>query len=312
MTSSRFSGYLLTLTAATCWGLLGPMARVALADGVSALEVAFWRATVGGALFALHVALLAARRSARPSPARRRLRLQRADIPAVIGFGVIGVALFYGSYQLAVESGGAALASVLLYTAPAWVAGMGAAFLSEPLTRHKVGAVALTLAGVTAIAMGGTAGVTLTTVGILWGLLSGFLYASYYPFGKHYFQRYVPAAIFAVALPIGAIVLLPWIDFAPKSSAAWLALTAIAFISTYGAYLAYGAALQRLAASRASIVATLEPVVAAVVATLWWNEDLGVWGYVGAAMIVVATLLAAMERERTPTPPADSITENVA
>ena len=39
--------------------------------------------------------------------------------------GIAGVSIFYGSYQLAVKAGGASLASVLLYTAPAFVALLG-------------------------------------------------------------------------------------------------------------------------------------------------------------------------------------------
>jgi len=295
MKSSRVSGYAFTVIAATCWGLLGPVARVAFVEGVSALEVAFWRAALGGGLFGVHLLVLAYRRRVAPSDAHRRLRIRRGDLPAMFGFGVIGVALFYGAYQLAVEAGGAALASVLLYTAPAWVAGMGAAFLNEPLTRRKQVAVTLTLGGVAAIALGGTSGVTLTLAGIAWGLTSGLVYASYYPFGIYYFKRYVPAAVFAVALPVGAVVLAPWIAFTAKSAAAWTALLVIAVVSTYGAYLAYGAALQRLPASRASIVATLEPVVAAVAAGIWWNEDLGLWGYAGALLIVAAAVITARE-----------------
>ncbi|HHP7239179.1 DMT family transporter [Longibacter sp.] len=298
MRSSRVSGYVFTVIAATCWGLLGPVARVAFAEGVSALEVAFWRAALGGGLFAVHVLALAYGRRIAPSGAHRRLQIHRADMPAIVAFGVIGVALFYGAYQLAVQAGGAALASVLLYTAPAWVAGMGAAFLNEPLTRRKQVAVALTLGGVAAIALGGTAGVTLTVLGIAWGLTSGLVYASYYPFGIYYFERYVPAAVFAVALPVGAVLLAPWIAFTTKSAAAWTALIAIAVVSTYGAYLAYGAALQRLPASRASIVATLEPVVAAVAAGIWWDEDLGLWGYAGALLIVAAGVITAREGEQ--------------
>jgi DME family drug/metabolite transporter len=243
------------------------------------------------------VLVLAYRRSARPGYRVRRLRIARRDWPAVLAFGVIGIAVFYGSYQFAVEAGGAALASVLLYTAPAWVAGMGAAFLDEPLTVRKQAAVALTLSGVAAIALGGTSGVTLTLAGIGWGLASGLVYASHYPFGIVYFQRYVPSAVFAVALPVAALVLAPWVSFAPKPASSWMALAVIAGVSTYGAGLAYGAALQRLSASRASIVATLEPVVAAIVAGLWWNEELGAWGYAGALLIVIAAALTAGEKE---------------
>lgn len=48
----------------------------------------------------------------------------------VVLFSVTGVTLFYGSYQMAIRTGGAAVASVLLYTAPAWGALLCIAALS--------------------------------------------------------------------------------------------------------------------------------------------------------------------------------------
>ena len=45
------------LLAALLWGMFGPVARVALREGVGPLEIAFWRTIIALALFALHVAL---------------------------------------------------------------------------------------------------------------------------------------------------------------------------------------------------------------------------------------------------------------
>lgn len=210
-------------------------------------------------------------------------------------FGLVGVSLFYSAYQFAVEAGGAALASVLLYTAPAWVAVMGVAFLGERLTGFKTAAVALTLLGVAGIAFSGDGRVRLTWGAMGWGLASGLSYALYYPFGKRYFDEYAPATIFAYALPVGALGMWPLVSLSSKSGAAWGALIFIGFVSTYGAYLAYGTGLKRLEASRASIVATLEPVVAAGVAHWWWGERFGAWGYAGAGLVIAAAVLTTAD-----------------
>ena len=291
--SPRLIGYGYILIAATCWGLVGPIARVALAEGVTPLEIAFWRAVIGGGLFGAH-ALVLLRRPAGPGVRRT---IDRADLPAMGLFGLVCVALFYSAYHFAIEAGGAALAAVLLYTAPAWVAIIGAVLLSERLTLLKALAVGLTLTGIVGIAFGGTTAVAFSWAAIVWGLISGLSYAFYYPFGKWYFDRYAPATIFAYALPIGAVGLLPVVSFDPKTTAAWAAIIVIGTVSTYGAYLAYGAGMQRVEASRASIVATFEPVVAAAVAFLWWDERLGLWGLVGAVLVVGAAFLAAAAPE---------------
>ena len=108
MTPARAA--LLLLTAAFLWGLLGIFGKLAFALGLSPLEVAFWRAALGGALYLLHALSVRAR-----FPRGR-------DALVTALFGLTGVSVFYASYQLAVQSGGASLASVLLYTAPAFVA----------------------------------------------------------------------------------------------------------------------------------------------------------------------------------------------
>jgi drug/metabolite transporter (DMT)-like permease len=46
------SGYLLVFAAAVLWGILGLFARGALDAGLSALEIAFWRALLAGGAFA--------------------------------------------------------------------------------------------------------------------------------------------------------------------------------------------------------------------------------------------------------------------
>src|SRR5687768_3969976 len=113
------------LLAAVLWGLLGPASYVALRDGVAPLEIAFWRAALAAPLFAAHAVAAGGGRAA--------FRAARGDLPALAAFGVVGVSVFYGAYQLAVREGGAALAAVLLYTAPAWVALLARGVLGERL-----------------------------------------------------------------------------------------------------------------------------------------------------------------------------------
>ncbi len=85
------------------------------------------------------------------------MRVAPQDLPVLLLFGLVGVSLFYGAYQLAVGLGGAALASVLLYTAPAWVALLSHLVLREALDALGLLSVALTLLGVASWAWAGEA-----------------------------------------------------------------------------------------------------------------------------------------------------------
>lgn len=266
------------LLAAVLWGLLGILGKQAQAAGVGPLEVAFWRAALGGGLFAGHALLTRA-----PLPRGR-------DLLVTALFGLVGVSVFYGTYQLAVRAGGASLASVLLYTAPAFVALLGWGLLRERLGVREGLAVAGTLTGTLLISLGGGQGVTVTGAALGWGLTAGLTYSLYYLYGKLYFPRYAPVALYAVALPVGALGLLPFAQFAPKTSGAWVSLGAIAVLSTYLAYLAYSAGLRRLPATRASVIASLEPVVAAGLAAGLFGERLSPMALLGAALVIGAAV----------------------
>lgn len=272
-------GYLYLLLAAFLWGLIGPVSRLAFQEGLTPLAVAFFRAGIAWVFFGLHALLL------------RQVRVERRDALPLLLFGLVGVSLFYGSYQLAVVYGGAALASVLLYTAPAWVALLSLVVLKEPLDRTGLLAVALTLLGVGLMGVGGGSGVRVLSLALFFGLLSGFTYALYYIFGKLYLPRYATPTLFLYALPVGALGLLPWVEFAPLSPRAMEALLFLGVFSTYGAYLAYYAGLKRLPATRASVVATLEPVVANLFAFLLFREVLSLWAYLGAGLVLLAVVL---------------------
>jgi len=275
-------GYVFVLVAATLWGLLGSFSKLAFQEGITPLEVAFWRAAIGSVLFGAHALVL------------RQARVAPRDLPAVLGFGVLGISVFYAAYQFAVRTGGAALAAVLLYTAPALVALLAWLLLRERMTPGKLGALALTLLGVAAISLQGGE-VRLSAAALSWGLLSAFTYALYYIFGKLYLNRYATATVFLYALPVGALGLFPLVEFHGKSLLAWAAVVFIALLATYGANLAYYAGLRRLEATRAAVVATFEPVVAAAVAFAWWGERFGPLGYAGSALVLLGLLILTLE-----------------
>lgn len=279
-------GLLYVLAAAFMWGVIGIFAKEVLAEGVTALEIAFWRASLAWVMFLVHATI------------KKQVRVHRTDLPALFGFGFICVTLFYGSYQLAIRDVGMAMAAVLLYTAPAWVAFLSWIVLKEEMTLTKTACVVMTILGVACISLGPTllngGDFDINTFGLAAGLVSGFTYALYYIFGKMYLHRYATPTIFVYALPFGALLLLPFVDFQPKSAYAWTMLISMAAITAYGAFNAYYAGLKRLEATRASVIATFEPVVAAIFAYFIFGEQFSLLGYAGSCLIIAAVFMVVM------------------
>lgn len=160
-----------------------------------------------------------------------------------------------------------------------------------------MGAVAGTLLGISLISLGGGQGIQVSAASLGYGLTAGFTYSLYYLYGKHFFGRFSPAALYAVALPVGALGLLPFFSFTHKTPAAWLSLGAVALLCVYLAYLAYSAGLSRLNATRASVIASLEPVVAALLAAALFGERLSALSLMGAALVVGAALLLGTQNK---------------
>jgi len=277
-----FRGYAFIVAAAVLWGMIGSFSRLAFQEGISPMEVAFWRALLAWVLFGGHAVI------------RHEVSLDRKDIPYVLAFGICGVSLFYFFYQMAVKNGGAALAAVLLYTAPAWVIVLSRIVLKEPVTPSKLLAMVLTIIGISAISMGKHAGATGSSISasaLIFGLLSGFCYSLYYIFGKYFSGRYSSYNLFLYVFPVGIIGLLPWVTFAHKSPAAWMAIGLLVVVCTYGANSCYYIGLKYLEAGRAAITATIEPVVAAFAAYVWWSEVFDLQSYIGSAVILSAVVL---------------------
>ena len=276
------TSYMLIILAASCWGFIGIFYFIAFSQGIEPMEVAFWRALLAWPLFATHALL------------RKEIFVAKKDVSLLILFGLLGISLFYISYLYAVKYGGAAFAAVLLYTAPAWVIASSLFIYKEKLTNTKILAVVLVITGVFLIfKTGGNSNSTRTLgiIAVLSGLTSGFCYSLYYTIGKYFSSKYSSANLFMYVLPVGALGILPFVDFIHKTPIAWAALISAALVSTYIANHCYYLGLKNLEAGKASIVATLEPVVAAIAAYSFLGEHFTIFGYVGAVMIVTAVIL---------------------
>jgi drug/metabolite transporter, DME family len=281
-------GYFLVLLAASLWATLGIIYKYLVSSyGVPPLALAGLRAGMGGLI------LLAGLLALRPS----WLRLNRAALRVVLLYGVFGIALFYATYINAILSVGVAVAAVLLYTAPAWVAVIAWRFLGERLTRTHLVALLLTLTGSALVAQIFQPGLLrLNAWGIFWGLLSGLTYGLWSVFNKVGVRHTNPWTLQCYGMLVGSLVLLLLQPLAPLAGALqspatilWLLLLALG--PTVGASVAYAAGVRTVPVSVASLIATLEPVLAALLAYLVLGETLSAGQIAGGGLILLAVWL---------------------
>ena len=276
----------LVLAAACLWGTLGLFGRLAFQQGISPVELASIRAALA---FAFALPLLAL------TP--RAFRVRPRDVPLLLAYGTISVAVFYWIYLAAVDRLPLAIAAALLYTAPAFVVAIAWAMRWEPVRLRRLVPLAMVLAG--ALLVTGAwrvVGTGLSGTGIALGVGSGVAYALFTALGKRIRGRYDVLTTILWAYGIGAAVLAlaapPWSVLIDHPDARGLILL-MALGPTFLAAAFFFIGLRHIDASAASMLATIEPVVAALVGLIWLGEALTVDGVVGIGLIVGAALWLA-------------------
>ena len=276
----KYVGYIFILLSACCWGIMGVLSRFCLQDNITPLEICFWRMAIGATLFLIHAYFT------------NSWKIQSVkDAGGFALFGIFGIVVMFSSLFWVVKNGGAALAAVMLYTAPAWVAIVSRFIHHELITVAKAGAILLSLIGVACISFTGNGAHTISLTVIAVGVISGMSYASHFIYVKSALKRYSPFAIYGFSMLFGMVAIFPFVDFMPKSLPNWWVLCTLGVISTYFAYWLYCEGMKMLEPTRAAIIATLEPVIATISAWVVWGESFTAIGWLGGVFVLTAVFV---------------------
>lgn len=204
-----------------------------------------------------------------------------------------------GLYFLSARRIPVALTAVLLYLYPALVAVVTWLRGRHAFTGRDGLALALSLGG-TALAVGRIGGAT-DTLGVLMGLATAVGYTTYLLLGERV-QRGLPTLqVAACVITTAAFGFLAWALAAKAwqpalALHAWKPLLGIAFLCTVLPIPLHLAGLARIGAPRAAMVSTTEPIAAACLGALLLHEIPTPLQALGAALILVAVVLLAVER----------------
>lgn len=287
MAENDFRGPLCVASGAVLWGLIGLFTRELSALGLAPMEIVAVR--LSGAALVLAALALVRHRAA--------FAIRVRDLWMFVGTGVCSFVFFNWCYFSCIEVSSLASAAVLLYTAPSFVMVLSALLFHEALTRRKVLALLVTMAGCVLVT-GALGADGMSAAAVLLGLGSGLGYALYSIFGRAALGRYSAGQVVLWTNICGGLAALAMVD---AQSLAPLALSAQALraeallvvCSTILPLFLYTKGLERMEAGRASIVATLEPVVATLVGTFAFAEALAPTQAAGIALVIGAVVLVA-------------------
>lgn len=285
------TSFMFALSSGTLWGIMGLFTRILSADfGFTSLQIASIRLTVAAISFVV-VSLI---------HHRDRFKIKIKDTPTLFAMGVSGLMLLSLTYFLSIKYSSMAIAASLMYTAPAIVIVASLFLFKEKLTSHKILSLIAAFIGSCFVSGLFISGKSVTVGGVVFGLLAGIFYASYSIFGTYALRKHnsgtatLWAFIFAAAFSL-LFVNIP--DFITKIIASEnklkLVLLALGmgFFTGYLPYLLYTTALERSNASKTVIVASVEPLVAALFGFVAFGESLSFHSAIGITLILISVIL---------------------
>ena len=287
---SKRLGYIYVILGAACWGLIGVFNRLLGEVGVSVWNRVTIRNFLSLVLMTVVFALFK----------RGVFRIKLRHLPIFIGaglFSVLGLAVTYFNCQMHCSL---AVAGILLYLAPSFVVLMSALFWKAPITKRKVMALVVSFLGCVLVSGIMSGSLTVSVTGLLLGIGAGFCYATYTIFAHYGLEHYDSLTMIYwtfVFAGLGSLAFLNWGELAPAlpHGTTWIGIAGLVVIATVLPYLFYTKGLEVVESGKASIIANVEPVVAALTGVVFFHEVLNVWTVLGIVCVLCGVVLLAKE-----------------
>ena len=284
--------YILVLIAGISWGMIGVFTKAIDALGFTEMQMLFVKGVLAPAVLFLITFL----------KDRSQLKLKNwKDIRYFVGTGIISFTFFSWAYMKAVNLTSLGVAAVLLYTAPTFVMLFSILLFGEKMTKTKGIVLLMTFVGcilVTGLLEGGAA---FTWQGIAIGLAAGVGYALYSIFGTYairagYGSLSISFYTFLMATLTMTFLVEPvTVVTQITEMGQWPLAISFALLTTVVPYLTYTKGLSGLPASKASVTATIEPVVAAILGIVVFHEGVSMLKLTG--IVLVRSSVVVMSRQ---------------
>lgn len=275
------------LGAATGFGTIGIFGELAIAIGISLstlLPARFALAT------AFVLALAAVGRWSLPDSPRQWV--------ATLALGVVYTGLTL-AYFASLDYLTAGLATVVLYTYPAFVVVLSAAALEESISAVTLAALSCSLGGVVLIVGADPAGASLT--GVALALAAAVCYAVYTVGSRTVVGSLAPRSLMSGALVGTTCSMLAYGALAdglalPAGADQWGVVVGLAVVGTVLPLVLFYEGVERLAASRVGIVSTTEPLVTVALGAVVLEEPVTPGLLAGGALVLAGVALVQRDR----------------
>lgn len=287
--------YILVLIAGVSWGLIGVFTKAIDALGFTEMQMLF----VKGVLASVTLILITFFKD------KSQLKLKSwKDLRYFVGTGIVSFTFFSWAYMKAVNLTSLGVAAVLLYTAPTFVMLFSILLFGEKMNGTKGVVLLMTFVGcilVTGLLEGGA---SFSWQGIAIGLAAGVGYALYSIFGTYairagYGSLTISLYTFLMATIVMLFLVEPTVVIAQiTEKGQWPLAVTFALLTTVVPYLCYTKGLSGLPASKASVTATIEPVVAAVLGIVVFHESASILKMLGIVLVLSSVVVMSRQEQK--------------
>ena len=282
-------GITLVLIATFFWGIMGISSRILYEAGLSTMSIAFCRSFLSSICFLIWILIT--------DISILKIDLRGLAISALYGIGTFS--LCFIGYNLSVEYIPISIATVLMFTNSIWVTIFAIFFFGEKFNKKKVIVILLTLLGCIMVSNLSLGHESLSLIGILAGLGTGFLFAFQIIFPK-FFSDYRKDTLLIYGYIFASLFIALFTDFkesinlvmdSPNIKIVILNILSIGILSTFISNTLYIKSTEYIEASVTSILASMEPVLSSIFAFLVFKELLNTKQIMGAILIILAAII---------------------
>lgn len=295
MKNPALKGFIFAITAALLWGVSGTFGQFLFQQREINVE---WlisiRMLVSGALLLLYALMKEGKRIF-------QVWKDKNDAIKLLLFSITGMLMVQYTYFAAIKHSNAATATVLQYSGPVLIA-IYLAFVNKrlPGAIDLIAILFAVLGTFLLVTQGNLDSLSISPMALFLGLASAVALATYTLQPISLLRKYSSTVIIGWGMLIGGVAIsmvkAPW-----HVTGIWDQQTYYytAFVIVFGTlipFYLYLGAVQIIGAQKSSLLASAEPLSAAIVSILWLDVSFGLTDWIGSLLIISTVLLISYNR----------------
>ncbi|CDR64216.1 TPA: EamA family transporter [Staphylococcus argenteus] len=296
--SLRLKGILLAITGACLWGLGGTVSDFLFKHHNIDID---WYVTAR--LVISGIFLLIMYKMIQPKRSIFSVFQDRQMLGKLLIFSILGMLVVQYAYMASINTGNAAIATLLQYIAPVYIIVWFVLRGVAKLTLFDVLAIVMTLVGTFLLLTNGSfSNLVVNPASLFWGILAGVALAFYTIYPSELLNRYGSILIVGWAMLISGIAMNLRHPIWQINISEW-GLSTILFLlfgiigGTALAFYFFIDSLQYISAKETTLFGTVEPVVAVIASSLWLHVAFKSFQIVGIILIMILILLLSLKKQ---------------